>query len=46
MSFSQSSVNYRLEDSHILRATLYDSYGNIQESSIDLNLYIGNENGK
>lgn len=46
MSFSVTSISFGLVDNHILRARLRDNYGNAQTSDIDLDLYIGNEDGK
>jgi hypothetical protein len=45
MSFSASAQNFYLEDGHILRASVADEEGNYQESSIDLDQFIGNEDG-
>ena len=45
MSFSASAQNFYLEDGHILRATVQDEGGNWQESAIDLDEFIGNEDG-
>ncbi|KAK1243347.1 hypothetical protein MKX07_003975 [Trichoderma sp. CBMAI-0711] len=45
MSFSASAQSYYLEDGHILRASVADEEGNYQESSIDLDQFIGNEDG-
>lgn len=46
MSFSISSTDISLEDDHILRATVWNMAGKKMESSIDLDLYIGNKDGK
>lgn len=46
MSFSASSQNAWLEHGHILHAKCEDSCGNLVDSTIDLNHYIGNSDGK
>jgi hypothetical protein len=46
MSFHLSAVSFELEDGHILKAVLHDSDGEEQESELDLNAYIGNNDGK
>ena len=46
MSFSRGSSRWWLEDGHILHARLQDYSGYFCDSSIDLNLYIGNNDGK
>ena len=45
MSFSKTSTGFWLNNSHILVANLIYS-GGTKQSSIDLNLYIGNSDGK
>lgn len=45
MSFSASAQNFWLEDGHILVATVADEEGNWNDSRIDLNDFIGNEDG-
>ncbi|KAJ6007453.1 hypothetical protein N7540_011429 [Penicillium herquei] len=45
MSFHQSSVSFELEDDHILKATLRTDDEEEQESVLDLNGIIGNDNG-
>ncbi|KGO63538.1 Cyanovirin-N [Penicillium italicum] len=45
MSFHESASNIELEDGHILKAVLRNEDGDEQESTIDLNNHIGNDNG-
>ncbi|KAG8413082.1 hypothetical protein J3459_015809 [Metarhizium acridum] len=45
MSFYESSKNIWLEDGHILHADCQDDDGNWNESTIDLNEFIGNSDG-
>ncbi|PNP50360.1 hypothetical protein THARTR1_08964 [Trichoderma harzianum] len=45
MSFSASAQNIWLEDDHILVASVADEEGNWHESRIDLDNFIGNEDG-
>ncbi|EHK18458.1 uncharacterized protein TRIVIDRAFT_216697 [Trichoderma virens Gv29-8] len=45
MSFAASAQNIWLEDGHILVASVQDREGNWQESRIDLDEFIGNEDG-
>lgn len=45
-NFFQTAQNIRLEDRHILRASLQRVDGEWQEAEIDLNQFIGNDNGK
>ncbi|KAL6821673.1 Cyanovirin-N [Trichoderma sp. SZMC 28015] len=45
MSFSASAQNFWLEGGHILVATVADEEGNWNDSRIDLNDFIGNEDG-
>lgn len=45
MSFSASANNIWLEDGHILVADVADESGNWNQSRIDLNNFIGNEDG-
>ncbi|KAL6160460.1 hypothetical protein ACJQWK_09553 [Exserohilum turcicum] len=44
-SFSYSAEDIRLDDGHILRARLQTADGNWNDSEIDLNQCIGNDNG-
>ena len=46
MSFHASAISIELEDEHILKATLRNSDGEEQESTLDLNSIIGNDNGE
>ncbi|KAB5587825.1 hypothetical protein CTheo_8733 [Ceratobasidium theobromae] len=45
MSFQESSQNIRIDDGHVLVAECCDEGGNWHWSSIDLNQFIGNEDG-
>ncbi|KAJ5795248.1 Cyanovirin-N [Penicillium paradoxum] len=45
MSFHASASNIELEDGHILKAVLRTEDGDEQESTMDLNQHIGNDNG-
>ncbi|KAJ5563023.1 Cyanovirin-N [Penicillium sp. DV-2018c] len=45
MSFHSSAVSIELEDGHILKAVLHNDDGDEQESTLDLNDHIGNDNG-
>jgi hypothetical protein len=45
MSFEASASNIFLEDGHILCASVADESGNWIDSRIDLNEFIGNEDG-
>ncbi|KAF3074536.1 hypothetical protein CFAM422_003407 [Trichoderma lentiforme] len=45
MSFSASAQNFWLEDGHILVATVADEEGNWNDSRLELNDFIGNEDG-
>ncbi|EMD92524.1 hypothetical protein COCC4DRAFT_37967 [Bipolaris maydis ATCC 48331] len=45
MSFYYTAENIRIEDGHILRARLQTADGNWNDSEIDLNSFIGNDNG-
>ncbi|KAJ5222111.1 uncharacterized protein N7469_010998 [Penicillium citrinum] len=45
MSFHQSAASYELEDGHILKAVLHDAEGEEQDAELDLNAYIGNNDG-
>lgn len=45
MSFHLSAASYELEDGHILKAVLRDADGEEQEAELDLNAYIGNNDG-
>merc|ERR1712137_522472 len=44
-NFFQTAQNIRLEDRHILRASLQRVDGEWQDAEIDLNQFIGNEDG-
>lgn len=46
MSFNTSSSNIRVDDGHILRATLRNGNGDEVESELDLNSCLGNNNGR
>ncbi|KAI5866315.1 CVNH domain-containing protein [Durotheca rogersii] len=46
MSFHASSEDIRLEDGHILKARLRDADGNYKDAEIDLNNFIGNDDGR
>lgn len=46
MSFSATSTGYWLEDGHILHANVEDQQGVVQKSTIDLDNYIANIDGK
>ncbi|KAJ5165568.1 Cyanovirin-N, partial [Penicillium coprophilum] len=45
MSFHASASNIELEDGHILKAVLRNEDGDEEESTLDLNDHIGNDNG-
>ncbi|KAK1143416.1 hypothetical protein N8T08_006744 [Aspergillus melleus] len=45
MSFHHSAEDIEIEDNHVLVAKLADGEGELQDASIDLNNYIGNNNG-
>lgn len=45
MSFHLSADNIHLVDDHILRASLRREDGEYQDAEIDLNSFIGNEDG-
>jgi len=45
MSFHHSAQNIRVDDGHILRATLTNGEGEQVEAEIDLNNFLGNDNG-
>lgn len=45
MSFHHSAEDIKIEDNHILVAKLADSEGEMQDASIDLDEYIGNNDG-
>lgn len=45
MSFHLSAEDIRVEDNHILRARLRKEDGEWVDAEMDLNEYIGNENG-
>ncbi|OQE35390.1 hypothetical protein PENCOP_c013G07719 [Penicillium coprophilum] len=46
MSFHASASNIELEDGHILKAVLRNEDGDEEESTLDLNDHIGNDNGQ
>jgi len=46
MSFTETTTNIRLRGGHVLVANCRDKDGNWGESEIDLNSFIGNEDGK
>lgn len=46
MSFHESASDIKLEDDHILVATLRNEDGDEEESTLDLNEFIGNNDGK
>ncbi|CAI7629395.1 hypothetical protein PCG10_008413 [Penicillium crustosum] len=46
MSFHESATHIELEDGHILKAVLRNEDGDEEESTIDLNDHIGNDNGQ
>jgi hypothetical protein len=45
MSFHETASHIELEDGHILKAVLRNEEGDEQESTLDLNDHIGNDNG-
>ncbi|KAF7118536.1 hypothetical protein CNMCM5793_008066 [Aspergillus hiratsukae] len=45
MSFHLSAEDIRIEDNHVLVARLRDSNGELQDASIDLDQFLGNEDG-
>jgi hypothetical protein len=45
MSFHYSAEDIRVDDGHMLRARLQRADGEWNDSEIDLNNYIGNDNG-
>ncbi|OGE57209.1 hypothetical protein PENARI_c002G06123 [Penicillium arizonense] len=45
MSFHESATHIELEDGHILKAVLRNEDGDEQESTLDLNTIIGNNDG-
>ncbi|XWX00381.1 hypothetical protein V2A60_008401 [Cordyceps javanica] len=46
MSFNTSSSNIRVDDGHILRASVRNGNGEDVESELDLNTCLGNNNGR
>ncbi|OQE82289.1 hypothetical protein PENNAL_c0037G05506 [Penicillium nalgiovense] len=46
MSFHETASEIELEDGHILKAVLRNEDGDEQESTLDLNEHIGNDNGQ
>jgi hypothetical protein len=46
MSFHYSAQDIRVDDGHILRARLQQADGEWNDSEIDLNDFIGNDNGE
>ncbi|KAJ4379162.1 hypothetical protein N0V86_005205 [Didymella sp. IMI 355093] len=45
MSFHYSAQDIRVDDGHILRARLQRADGEWEDSEIDLNQHVGNDNG-
>ncbi|KAK3311055.1 Cyanovirin-N [Chaetomium strumarium] len=45
MSFHASAEDIRLDDGHMLRARLRNENGDLVDAELDLNHYIGNDNG-
>ncbi|KAE9969333.1 hypothetical protein BLS_005414 [Venturia inaequalis] len=45
MSFALSAENVRVDDGHILRASLRNGNGEFVDAEIDLDQFVGNENG-
>lgn len=45
MSFTESAENVRVDDGHILRASLRNGNGDNVDAEIDLDQFIGNDNG-
>lgn len=45
MSFHLSAEDIRIEDNHVLVARLRDSSGELRDAEIDLNQFLGNDNG-
>lgn len=45
MSFHVSAENIRVDDGHILRAALRNENGDLNETEIDLNNCLGNNDG-
>ena len=45
MSFHLSAEDIELEDGHILKAKLGNGEGEMVDAELDLNYYIGNDNG-
>lgn len=45
MSFHLSAENVRIEENHILVALLSNADGELQDASIDLDQFIGNNEG-
>ncbi|RHZ65667.1 CVNH domain-containing protein [Aspergillus thermomutatus] len=45
MSFHLSAEDIRIEDNHVLVARLRNSNGDLQDAQIDLNHFLGNDNG-
>ncbi|GJN73958.1 hypothetical protein PLIIFM63780_008029 [Purpureocillium lilacinum] len=46
MSFRQSASNIRVDDGHILRASIQNGNGDWVDAEIDLDGFIGNSNGR
>ncbi|KAF9873423.1 CVNH domain-containing protein [Colletotrichum karsti] len=46
MSFHLSAENIRVDDGHILHAQLRNENGDLNDTSIDLNTVLGNDNGR
>jgi hypothetical protein len=45
MSFHLSAEDIRIEDNHVLVARLRNANGDLQDAQIDLNQFLGNDNG-
>lgn len=45
MSFHHSAEDIEIQENHMLVAKLADADGEMQDASIDLNQFIGNDNG-
>jgi len=46
MTFQHSAENIRVDDGHILRASLRNGNGDLQDAEIDLNNHIGCVDGR
>jgi hypothetical protein len=45
MSFTESAENVRVDEGHILRASLRNGEGNNVDAEIDLDQFLGNHSG-